>query len=159
MFAAFRRISEKNQAVVMSVSVQIWHLPINCYDNIRGVSIKPDVFGSFRYNLETGTRRKALISCCNAKRIELTARITFCETRGREQRHLVKPRQNDWTFALNMHWTFVQCKMLRRFATLSNHVQSCSAMLRVVHSILKAVKNVQWTRLNFFCLKMLRQDV
>ena len=43
--------------------------------------------------------------------------------------------------------------MLCRFATLSNLVQSCSAMLRVVHSILKTVKNVQWTRLNFFCLK------
>ena len=39
------------------------------------------------------------------------------------------------------------------FATLSNLVQSCSAMLRVVQSIFKAVKNVQWTRLNFFCLK------
>ena len=26
-------------------------------------------------------------------------------------------------------------------------------MLRVVQSILKAVKNVQWTRLNLFCLK------
>ena len=43
--------------------------------------------------------------------------------------------------------------MLRRFATLSNLVQSCSAMMRAVQSILKAVKNVQWTRLNFFCLK------
>ena len=43
--------------------------------------------------------------------------------------------------------------MLRRFATLSNLVQSCSAMLRAAQSILKAVKNVQWTRLNFFCLK------
>ena len=47
----------------------------------------------------------------------------------------------------------VQCKMLRRFATLSYLVQSCSAMLRAAQSILKAVKNVQWTRLNFFCLK------
>ena len=43
--------------------------------------------------------------------------------------------------------------MSSRFATLSNLVQSCSVMLRVVQSILKAVKNVQWTRLNFFCLK------
>ena len=43
--------------------------------------------------------------------------------------------------------------MLRRFATLSNLVQSCSAMLRAAQSILMAVKNVQWTRLNFFCLK------
>ena len=43
--------------------------------------------------------------------------------------------------------------MLRHFATLSNLVQSCSAMLRAAQSILKAVKNVQWTRLNFFCLK------
>ena len=43
--------------------------------------------------------------------------------------------------------------MLCRFATLSNLVQSCSAMLRAAQSILKAVKNVQWTRLNFFCLK------
>ena len=43
--------------------------------------------------------------------------------------------------------------MLCRFATLSNLVQLCSAMLRAVQSILKAVKNVQWTRLNFFCLK------
>ena len=66
---------------------------------------------------------------------------------------IVKPWQNDWTFALNMHWTNVQCKMLRRFATLSNLVQSCSAMLRAAQSILKAIKNVQWTRLNFFCLK------
>ena len=65
----------------------------------------------------------------------------------------IKPWQNDWTFALNMHWTNVQCKMLCRFATLSNLVQSCSAMLRAAQSILKAVKNVQWTRLNFFCLK------
>ena len=65
----------------------------------------------------------------------------------------VKPWQNGWTFALNMHWTNVQCKMSSRFATLSNLVQSCSVMLRVVQSILKAVKNVQWTRLNFFCLK------
>ena len=65
----------------------------------------------------------------------------------------LKPWQNDWTFALNMHWTNVQCEMLRRFATLSNLVQSCSVMLRAAHSILKAVKNAQWTRLNFFCLK------
>ena len=65
----------------------------------------------------------------------------------------LKPWQNDWTFVLNMDWTNVQCKMLRRFATLSSPVQSCSAMLSVVQSILKAVKNVQWTRLNFFCLK------
>ena len=67
--------------------------------------------------------------------------------------HYIKPWQSDWTFALNMHWTNVQCKMLRRFATLFNLVQSCSAMLRAAQSILKAVKNVQWTRLNFFCLK------
>ena len=73
--------------------------------------------------------------------------------------HALKPWQNDWTFALNMHWTNVQCKMLRRFATLSNLVQLCSVMLRVVQSILKAVKDAQWTRLNFFYLKMLRQDV
>ena len=66
---------------------------------------------------------------------------------------IIKPWQNDWTFALNMDWTNVQCKMLRRFATLSNLVQSCSAMLRAVQSSLKAVKNVQWTRLNFFCFK------
>ena len=66
---------------------------------------------------------------------------------------IFKPWQNDWTFAVNMHWTNVQCKMLRHFATLPNLVQSCSAMLRAVQSILKAVKNVQWTRLNFFCLK------
>ena len=64
-----------------------------------------------------------------------------------------KPWQNDWTFPLNMHWTNVQCKMLRRFATMSNLVQSCSAMLRAAQSILKAVKNVLRTRLNFFCLK------
>ena len=44
-------------------------------------------------------------------------------------------------------------KMSSRFATLSNLVLSWSVMLRVVQSILKAVKNVQWTRLNFFCLK------
>ena len=43
--------------------------------------------------------------------------------------------------------------MLCRFATLSNLVQSSSAMLRAAQSILKAVNNVQWTRLNFFCLK------
>ena len=43
--------------------------------------------------------------------------------------------------------------MLCRFATLSNLVQSCSVMLRAAQSILKAVKNVQWTRLNFFYLK------
>ena len=43
--------------------------------------------------------------------------------------------------------------MSSRFATLSNLVQLCSVMLRVVQSVLKAVKNVQWTRLNFFCLK------
>ena len=65
----------------------------------------------------------------------------------------IKPWQNEWTFSLNMHWTNVQCKMLHHFATLSNLVQSCSAMLRVVQLIVKAVKNVQWTRLNFFCLK------
>ena len=52
-----------------------------------------------------------------------------------------------------MDWTNVQCKILCRFATLSNLVQSCSAMLKAAQSILKAVKNVQWTRLNFFCLK------
>ena len=69
---------------------------------------------------------------------------------------LVKPWQNDRTFALNMHWTNFQCKMLRRFAILSNLVQSCLAMLRAVQSILKAVKNFQWTRLTFFCLNMLR---
>ena len=55
----------------------------------------------------------------------------------------LKPWQSDWTFALNMDWTNVQCKMLRRFATLSSPVQSCAAMLRVVQSILKEVKNVQ----------------
>ena len=49
-----------------------------------------------------------------------------------------------------MHWTNFQRKMLRRFATWSSLVQSCSVMLRVVQSILIAVKNVQWTRLNFF---------
>ena len=43
--------------------------------------------------------------------------------------------------------------MSSRFATLSNLAQSCSVMLRVVQSILKAVRNVQWTRLNFVCLK------
>ena len=68
----------------------------------------------------------------------------------------LKPWQNKWTFALNMRWTFVQYKILHRFANLSSLVQLCSAMLRVVQSILKAIKNVQWTRLNFFCLKMLR---
>ena len=40
-----------------------------------------------------------------------------------------------------------------RFATLSNLVESCSVMLRVVQSILKVVRNFQWTRSNFFCLK------
>ena len=65
----------------------------------------------------------------------------------------LKPWHNDWTFALNMHWTNFQCKLSSRFATLSNLVQSCSVMLRVVQSILKAAKHVQWTRLNFFRLK------
>ena len=41
------------------------------------------------------------------------------------------------------------CNLFQSF----NLVQSCSAMFRVVQWILKAVKNVQWTRLNFFCLK------
>ena len=39
------------------------------------------------------------------------------------------------------------------FCHLVQSCQSCSSMLRDAKSILKAVKNVQWTRLNFFCLK------
>ena len=37
--------------------------------------------------------------------------------------------------------------------TLFSLVQSCSVILSIVQSSLKEVKNVQWTRLNFFCCK------
>ena len=42
---------------------------------------------------------------------------------------------------------------MQNVASFCHLVQSCSVMLRVAQSILKVVKNVQWTRLNFFCLK------
>ena len=80
------------------------------------------------------TRNVCWVFACNSRHIALAERLDICTE-------------------LNMHWTFVQCKMLRHFATFSSLVQSCSAMSRAVQSILKAVKNARWIRLNFFCLK------
>ena len=59
----------------------------------------------------------------------------------------LKPWQNDWTF--------VQCKMSSRFATLSNLVQSCSvhALLKFCDDILENMDNSKVTGACYLDLK------
>ena len=65
----------------------------------------------------------------------------------------LKPWQHDCAFALNIHWVNGQRKILLRFAAVSSLVQSCPITLGVIQSILKAVKNIHWKRLNLFYVR------